>query len=106
MIEDGDEITVDLNTNEINCTELSNQSTFKNRKDHWNEVVQSNDGMHPSIGVANTRLLNRMRRSAVSAKYGAGMHPDRVLWVKNSRDPQKTAFLPSNKYRQGSGKAF
>ena len=27
--------------------------------------------MHPSIGDADTRLLNRMRRSAVSAIYGA-----------------------------------
>ena len=106
LIEDGDEITVDLNTNEINCTELSNQSTFKNRKDHWNEVVQSNDGMHPSIGVANTRLLNRMRRSAVSAKYGAGMHPDREIWVNEPRSTVKTDFVPSNKYRPNNERAF
>lgn len=106
LIEDGDEITVDLNTNEINCTELSNQSTFKNRKDDWNEVVQSNDGMHPSIGVANTRLLNRMRRSAVSAKYGAGMHPDREIWVNEPRSTVKTDFVPSNKYRPNNERAF
>ncbi len=106
LIEDGDEITVDLNTNEINCTELSNQSTFKNRKDDWNEVVQSNDGMHPSIGVANTRLLNRMRRSAVSAKYGAGMHPDREIWVNEPRSIVKTDFVPSNKYRPNNERAF
>jgi dihydroxy-acid dehydratase len=106
LIEDGDEITVDLNTNEINCTELSNQSTFKNRKDDWNEVVQSNYGMHPSIGVANTRLLNRMRRSAVSAKYGAGMHPDREIWVNEPRSTVKTDFVPSNKYRPNNERAF
>ncbi len=106
LIEDGDEITVDLNTNEINCTELSNQSTLKNRKDDWNEVVQSNDGMHPSIGVANTRLLNRMRRSAVSAKYGAGMHPDREIWVNEPRSTVKTDFVPSNKYRPNNERAF
>jgi len=106
LIEDGDEITVDLNTNELNCTELYNEATFKNRKDKWDKVVQSNDGMHPSIGVANTRLLNRMRRSAVSAKYGAGMHPDREIWVNEPRNAVKTDFVPSNKYRANSEKTF
>ncbi|MCL0032104.1 dihydroxy-acid dehydratase, partial [Dehalococcoidia bacterium] len=106
LIEDGDEITVDLNANELNCTELSNEATFKNRKDKWDKVVQSNDGMHPSIGMANTRLLNRMRQSAVSAKYGAGMHPGREIWVNEPRNAVKTDFVPSNKYRANSEKTF
>ena len=106
LIEDGDEITVDLNTNEINCTELYNPSTFKDRKDNWDKIVNSNDGMHPSVGVANTRLLNRMRRSAVSAKYGAGMHPGREIWVNEPRSTVKTDFIPSNKYRPNNERAF
>lgn len=99
LIEDGDEIIVDLNTNEINCTELYNVAIFNKRKRAWEGIVESNGGVHPSVGIANTRLLNRMRLSAVSAKFGAGMHPDRKLWVSEPREPVKTSFVPSNKWR-------
>ena len=106
FVQDGDEIVVDLNINELNCTALSDPGTLSARKISWEKVVAGNGGAHPSIGNADTRLLNRMRRSAVSAVFGAGMHPDRVLWVKEPREPAKTSFVPSNKYRAGSGKAF
>ena len=99
LIEDGDEIVVDLNINELNCTELSDAVLLNKRKVAWEEVVESNGGTHPSVGVADTRLLNRMRRSAVSAKLGAGMHPDRKLWVSAPRNPVRTSFVPSNKWR-------
>ncbi|NKB56451.1 MAG: dihydroxy-acid dehydratase [Alphaproteobacteria bacterium] len=106
FVEDGDEIVADLNSNELNCTALSDAATLSARKGAWEKVVEANGGMHPSIGDADTRLLNRMRRSAVSANYGAGMHPDRILYVNEPREPAKTGFVPSNKYREGSGKAF
>ncbi|MEC7538529.1 MAG: dihydroxy-acid dehydratase, partial [Pseudomonadota bacterium] len=77
LVEDGDEIIVDLNKNELNCTPLSDPATFETRMSNWRKVVDDNGGMHPSVGEADTRLLNRMRRSAVSAVYGAGMHSDR-----------------------------
>ena len=105
-MENGDEIVADLNSNELNCTALSDAATLSARKAAWEKVVEANGGMHPSVGDADTRLLNRMRRSAVSANYGAGMHPDRVLYVNEPREPVKTGFVPSNKYRDGSGKAF
>lgn len=106
FVENGDEIVVDLNVNELNCTALSDPATLSKRKLAWEKVVDASGGKHPSIGDADTRLLNRMRRSAVSANFGAGMHPDRILWVSEPRDPVKTSFVPSNKYRAGSGKAF
>ncbi len=106
FIENGDEIIIDLNINEINCTELKNADTLESRKTKWKKVVDENGGMHPSVGNADTRLLNRMRRSAVSAIYGAGMHPDRQLWVNEERKPIRTAFIPSNKYRPNSEKTF
>ena len=106
FVEDGDEIVVDLNTNELNCTALSDPKILTARKTSWENVVKANGGTHPSIGDADTRLLNRMRHSAVSAVYGAGMHPGRVLWVNKPREPVRTAFVPSNKFRVGSGKAF
>ncbi|MDA0663333.1 MAG: dihydroxy-acid dehydratase [Proteobacteria bacterium] len=106
FVEDGDEVIADLNTNELNCTALSDPAVLKARKAAWEKIVADNGGTHPKVGIADTRLLNRMRRSAVSAVYGAGMHPDRVLWVPAPREPVKTGFVPSNKYREGSGKAF
>ena len=106
LIEDGDEIVVDLNKNELNCTELSDPQIFDKRRSLWEETVQQNGGSHPSVGTADTRLLNRMRFLAVSAKLGAGMHPDRILWVSEPRDPIETGFVPSNKYRPEFKKVF
>ena len=106
FLEDGDEIVVDLNANELNCTELSNGATVAERKAAWQKIVAANGGMHHSVGIADTRLLNRMRRSAVSAIYGAGMHPDRELWINEPREPVKTTFIPTNKFRAASGKSF
>lgn len=106
FVGDGDEIVVDLNTNELNCTELSNPGILNDRKGNWERIVSQNGGMHPSVGEVNTRLLNRMRKSAVSANLGAGMHPDRKLWVSEPRDAEKTSFVPNNKYRAGGGKVF
>jgi dihydroxy-acid dehydratase len=106
FVENGDEIIADLNKNELNCTALSDPATLAARKAAWEKVVADNGGEHPAIGDADTRLLNRMRRSAVSANYGAGMHPDRVLWVNEPREPVRTGFVPSNRHRPGTAKAF
>jgi dihydroxy-acid dehydratase len=40
-----------------------------------------------------------MRCSAVSAVFGAGMHPDRKLWVNNPRDIVDSKFVPKNKFK-------
>lgn len=106
FVEDGDEIIVDLNTNELNCIQLSDPAVLNSRKAAWDKVVADNGGIHPSCGEVDTRLLNRMRLSAVSAVYGAGMHPDRKLWVPNPRQPERSGFVPGNKYRADSQKAF
>ena len=96
LIEDGDEIIVDLNKNEINCTQLLDENILSERKNDWKKIVHDNNGLHPAVGIADTRLLNRMRSSAVSAIYGAGMHPNRNLWVPNPREAEKTEFIPKN----------
>ena len=96
---DGDQIIVDLEKNEVNCSELNDDATFSSRKEIWNQIVQKNGGVHPSIGDADTRLLFRMRNSAVPAIFGAGMHPGRVVWVSEPREPDVTSFQPNNKYR-------
>jgi len=99
LLIDGDQITVDLNKNELNCTELADPKIVKARKTKWSEEVNNNGGAHPNVGNADTRLLNRMRCSAVSAVFGAGMHPNREIWVHEPRQPLTTNFKPENKHR-------
>ena len=106
FVADGDEIVVDLERNEINCTALADAATLAARKAEWERVVADNDGVHPLCGEVDTRLLNRMRSSAVPAVQGAGMHPDRVLWVPQPREPAKGDFVPQNRFRPGSRRAF
>lgn len=106
LVHDGDEIVADLDSNELNCIALQDPATVAARKTQWEKEVADNNGIHPLCGEVDTRLLNRMRRSAVSAVHGAGMHPDRDLWVPEPRDDKKSGFVPQNKYRAGSQKAF
>ncbi|HUS98179.1 MAG TPA: dihydroxy-acid dehydratase, partial [Hyphomicrobiaceae bacterium] len=106
FVENGDEIIADLNNNELNCTQLNDPATLAARKAAWQKVVDANGGMHPNCGEVNTRLLHRMRRSGVPASQGAGMHPDRQLWVSEPRTPEKSSFVPHNKHRPGAEKAF
>ena len=99
LIEQGDDILVDLNDNTLSCKQLEDDAVMAARKAAWNAVVAANGGTHPSVGDADTRLLNRMRCSAVSAVHGAGMHPGGQLWVNEPRKADKTGFTPSNKHR-------
>ena len=99
LIEEGDKITVDLNRNELNCEELGDPKIYNQRKSNWDKEVAINNGTHPSVGRANTSLLNRMRCSAVSAVFGAGMHPERELWVSEPRIPSVSDFKPENKFK-------
>ena len=99
FVEDGDEIIADLNNNELNCPVLDDPKVLAERKAKWEKEVSDNGGIHPNCGEANTRLLNRMRRLAVTAVQGSGMHPDRQLWVSEPRDPAKSGFKPRNIHR-------
>ena len=99
LIEQGDDILVDLNDNTLSCKQLEDNAVMAARKAAWDAAVAANGGTHPSVGDADTRLLNRMRCSAVSAVYGAGMHPGGQLWVNEPRNANKTGFMPSNKHR-------
>jgi dihydroxy-acid dehydratase len=96
LIEDGDEIVADLNTNELNCTALQNPATFKARRAAWDKVVASNGGTHPNSGSADTRLLHRARHTAVPATRGGGLHPNREVWVRDARVAEKSGFNPTN----------
>ena len=106
LVQDGDEIVADLNKNELNCTPLADPATFKQRKAAWDKVVAANGGIHPNCGVADTRLLHRARLSAVPATRGAGMHPNREVWVREPREATRSGFVPKNKHRPATEKAF
>ena len=96
LVEEGDTIIADLNLNELNCLELQNKDIYLSRKKKWDKQVIENNGIHPMVGEVDTRLLARMRNLAVSATYGAGMHPNGKVWVHNPRKPEQIDFKPKN----------
>ncbi|MEL6289252.1 MAG: dihydroxy-acid dehydratase [Pseudomonadota bacterium] len=106
LVETGDEIVADLNANELYCPALDDPSTREARKRAWEQAVADNGGQHPAVGVADTRLLNRMRQSAVPATLGGGMHPGREIFVHAPRTAAPGGFTPSNRHRPGSSKSF
>lgn len=106
FIEDGDEIVIDLNKNELNCPALADPATVAKRKAAWEKVVAANGGVHPNCGKADTRLLHRARHTAVPATRGGGLHPNREIWVREPREAQRSGFVPKNKYRPDAAKAF
>ncbi len=99
LLRTGDTVVVDLDKNQLYCEEFLDTDEFKSRKMQWENQLCKTTGIHPSVGDADTRLLNRMRNSAVSATFGAGMHPGGNLWVSEPRDARDSGFVPSNKYK-------
>ncbi|WP_422003164.1 dihydroxy-acid dehydratase [Reyranella sp.] len=106
LIEEGDEIVVDLNTNELTCTALTDKATAAKRKAAWDKVVAGNGGIHPNCGAADTRLLHRARTSAVPATRGGGLHPNREVWVREPRQAERSAFVLRNRHRPQANKTF
>ncbi|CAN5912738.1 dihydroxy-acid dehydratase [soil metagenome] len=106
LIEDGDEIVVDLNTSELNCTALADPALFAQRKAAWEKIVAGNGGLHPNCGTADTRLLHRARTTSVPATRGGGMHPNREVWVRAPRPAERSGFVLRNKHRPKADKSF
>ncbi len=99
LIEDGDEIVVDLNINELECTALNDPATAAKRRAAWDAVVAANGGTHPHCGIADTRLLHRARHTSVPATRGGGMQPGREIWVRDPRNAEASGFKPKNKHK-------
>ena len=99
LIKNGDKIEIDLNKNKIFCHELDNSKILNSRKKDLSKIMKKNNGIHPLVGIADTRLLYRMRCSAVSANFGAGMHPNREVWINNPRKINSKTFIPKNKFK-------
>ena len=73
LLEDGDTIVVDVNSDTLDCTELADPATLAARRDRWQSEAGRNDGIHPLVRTADTRLLRRMRARALSPLQGAGL---------------------------------
>lgn len=73
LVEDGDTITVDLNTDTLECTELADPAINQARLAKWQQAAEANGGVHPLVRPVTSRLLRRMRALAASAIEGAGM---------------------------------
>ena len=99
LLKTGDTVVVDLQKNQLYCEELFDAHELESRKIQWENKLCKKTGVHPAVGNADTRLLNRMRNSAVSASFGAGMHPGGNIWVSDPRTATDTGFVPSNKYK-------
>lgn len=106
LVEEGDEIVADLNSNELNCTQLKDPAVYAKRKAAWDKVVADNGGIHPNCGIADTRLLHRARTSAVPATRGGGLHPNREVWVREPRKAEHQNFKLRNKHRPEFDKNF
>jgi hypothetical protein len=58
------------------------------------------------LGPVLARLLHRARLTAVPATRGAGLHPNREVWVPDPREAKRSGFVPKNKHRPDAQKAF
>ncbi len=73
LIEDGDTIVVDLNTDRLDCRELADESVRARRAAAWTAATDKHGGVHPDVRPVTNRLLKRMRFGARPALQGAGM---------------------------------
>ncbi|MBW8825561.1 MAG: dihydroxy-acid dehydratase [Acidobacteria bacterium] len=75
LIEDGDTIVIDVNTDRMDCTELDDPAVLQARSDGWRAAAAANKGIHPDVTPVTSRVLVRMRATARPALLGGGMSP-------------------------------
>ncbi len=73
LIEDGDTIVIDINTDRMDCLELDDPDESVRRARAWQAAADGNGGVHPDVTPVSGRVLRRMRSSARPALSGAGM---------------------------------
>jgi dihydroxy-acid dehydratase len=73
LLEDGDTIVVDLNTDRIDCRELESPSEQQARRAAWQHATDTNNGVPRTAPSVTNRLLARMRATARPALQGAGI---------------------------------
>ena len=73
LVEDGDTIVVDVNTDRIDCPQLAEPAEFERRAAAWQKEAEANGGLHPDVPPVKDRVLARMRATALPALLGGGM---------------------------------
>jgi dihydroxy-acid dehydratase len=73
LVEDGDRIVVDLNTDHLDCSELADPDVVEQRAAAWRAAAEGNGGVHPDVVPVTDRVLRRMRATALPALLGGGM---------------------------------
>ncbi len=73
LVEDGDTIVVNIATDQIDCTELSDPETLTARSSAWRASAEAHGGVHPDARSVSHRVLKRMRATALPALRGGGM---------------------------------
>ncbi|MGO9854178.1 MAG: dihydroxy-acid dehydratase [Acidimicrobiales bacterium] len=73
LVEDGDTIVVDLNTDGLDCVELEDAELSGRRAAAWRAEAAGNGGVHPDVAPVTDRVLARMRATALPALLGGGM---------------------------------
>jgi dihydroxy-acid dehydratase len=75
LIEEGDTIVVDINTDRMDCLELDDPAEYARRAESWQAANAANGGTHPDVTPVTSRVLMRMRATARPALQGGGMAP-------------------------------
>ena len=73
LIEDGDTIVVDLDTDRLECVELQDSRVRSDRMAAWQAAADANRGVHPDVTPVTGRVLHRARATAQPALLGGGM---------------------------------
>jgi dihydroxy-acid dehydratase len=73
LVEDGDSIVVDLNSDHLDCVELDDPEVAGRRRAAWHAAAEANGGLHPDVPLVTDRVLARMRATALPALLGGGM---------------------------------
>lgn len=74
LIEEGDTIIVDLNTDRIDASELCDPAVHMARAAVWQAAADANSGVHPDVTPVSSRSLMRMRATARPGLAGGGMN--------------------------------
>jgi dihydroxy-acid dehydratase len=72
LLQDGDTVVVDVNTDRLDCRELDDPAETARRLAAWQAEAERNGGTHPNARPVSNRLLARMRSEARSPLAGAG----------------------------------
>jgi dihydroxy-acid dehydratase len=73
LVQDGDTVVIDLNTDGLDCVEFNDADVVVRRTAEWQTAANANNGVHPDVTPVTDRVLARMRATALPALQGGGM---------------------------------